>query len=189
MQHHPRMTFLLILVSLAMTAGLASASITYSTPCSVLMFPNTTGNAGSTCSATPDAGFFLNSLTITITDDYTGLQSGTPTVSYTGTLTQSSAVFSAPTFCNVTTSGSNSVPCSVTINPSSTVTGLNLASYTIQLTNAGNSVTGGAVTGASEVMTLSATEAPIGGTPEPATLGLVGGALLGLGMLRKKLVR
>lgn len=40
-------------------------------------------------------------------------------------------------------------------------------------------------------MTLTATEAaiPTTGTPEPTTFGLVGGALLGLGLLRKKVVR
>lgn len=187
---------LLMLAGLAMTAGLASASIAYVTPCAVLMFPNSSGNTGSICSATADAGDYLTSITISIEDDYTGWQSGSPTVSYSGTLTESAPLFTSPTFCNVTTtlSGSptsgNSNPCAVTINPTGTVTNSNtaLTAFTIQLTNAGDTVSGGSVTGASEVMTISATEAPIPstGTPEPTTFGLVGGALLGLGLLRKK---
>ena len=87
----------------------------------------------------------------------------------------------------MTTGGTGSNPCLATIEPSGTVTGLDLASYTIQLTNAGNTVTGGVVTGASLVMTLNYTESPIvGGVPEPTTLSLVGGALLGLGFLARK---
>jgi hypothetical protein len=181
---------LLMLSSFAMTAGLASASISYTSPCSVLMNPNDVSDTGTTCTATPDPGFFLDSITITITDDYTGWQSGTPTVSYSGTLTQSDPVFTDPTFCDVTTNGTNnSISCLVTINPSGTVGGLNIpGTYTIQLTNTGNVVTGGTVTGASEVLTISATESPIteGGVPEPATFGLMGAALVGLGFLARK---
>lgn len=177
---------LIVLASLALSAGLASASITFVSPCSVLMFPDTTGNTGSICTATPDPGFVIDSLTLTITDDYTGFQSGSPVVSYSGTLTESSAIFGV-IFCNVTTGGSGSVPCSATITPSATATGLSLGGFTIQLTNAGNTVAGGVVTGASEVMTLSGTETPITtGTPEPATFGMMGAALVGLGFFARK---
>jgi hypothetical protein len=177
----------LVLMSLFLIAFAGLASATLTSPCAVLMGANSSGSNGSTCSATPDAGDFISSLTITITDDYTGLQSGSPSVNYSATLTQSSAVFSAPVFCTVTTGGTGSNPCLATIEPSGTVTGLDLASYTIQLTNAGNTVTGGVVTGASLVMTLNYTESPIvGGVPEPTTLSLVGGALLGLGFLARK---
>jgi hypothetical protein len=181
---------LLMLASFAMAAGLASASITYTSPCSVLMSPGDTNDSGSTCTVTPDSGFFIDSLTITITDDYTGYLSGNPTVNYSGTLTQSAAVFGAPVFCAVTTAGSpsSSVPCTAGITPANTVSGLNLSFYSIQLTGTGNVVTGGAVTGASEVLTISATESPIitSGTPEPATFGLMGAALVGLGFFARK---
>jgi hypothetical protein len=75
----------------------------------------------------------------------------------------------------------------VTINPTGTVTNTlqSLTAFTIQLTNAGNSVSGGTVTGASEVMTITATEAAIS-LPEPATFGLMGAALVGLGFLARK---
>ncbi len=176
----------LVLTSLFLIAFAGLASATLISPCAVLMLPNSSGNTGSTCSATPDAGFTISSLTITITDDYTGYQSGSPVVSYSGTLNQSTNVFQTTplTLCSVSTSGGNSVPCA---NNLGTVTGLNLAGYTVNLANAGNSLAGGVVTGASEVMTLSYTESPITvGTPEPATISLMGGALLGLGFLGRR---
>lgn len=175
---------LLTLAALAMSAGLASASITYSSPCAVVMIANTSGNTGSICSVTPDGGFYINSLTLTITDDYTGFESGNPVVSYGATLTQSTAVFGA-VFCNVITGGSASTPCAVQITPASTISGLDLAGFTIQLTSAFNTVAGGAVAGASEVMTISATELPVS-TPEPATFSIMGAALVGLGFVARR---
>lgn len=130
-----------------MTAGLASASITYTTPCGLLMGPNnSTGVNGQTCSATADPGDYLTSMTISITDDYTGYQTGNPIVSYSGTLTDSASLYGAPTFCNVGTGGSplGSVACLATILPSATVTNSNtsITSFTIQITNGENTVAG-----------------------------------------------
>jgi PEP-CTERM motif len=176
--------FVLSSLFLVALAGTASAALI--SPCAVLMLPNSTGNTGSSCSATPDSGDFISSLTITITDDYTGYQSGNPVVSYSGTLNQSTNVFQTTplTLCSVSTTSSNSTPC---LNNLGAVTGLDLSSYSVNLTNAGNSLAGGVVTGASEVMTLSYTESPIVvGAPEPSTLSMLGGALLGLGFLGRK---
>jgi hypothetical protein len=178
----------LVLTSLFLIAFAGLASATLISPCAVLMLPNSSGNTGSTCSATPDAGFTISSLTITITDDYTGYQSGSPVVSYSGTLNQSTNVFQTTplTLCSVTTSGTppSSNPC---LNNLGTVTGLNLAGYTVNITNGGDTLAGGVVTGASEVMTLSYTESAITvGTPEPATISLMGGALLALGFLGRR---
>jgi hypothetical protein len=176
---------LLIGIFWAATAGLASAT---SVTCGVLMTPNTTGSTGESCTINADPGFFISSLTLTATDDYTGLQSGSPTVSYQADLTQSTTVFTGATFCNVTSGGSGSIPCAVTILPANTVTGLDLASYTIQLTDAGNTVTGGVITGASIVLNTNFGEtlSPVSPTPEPNTLSLMGIGLLGLGFVARK---
>jgi len=176
---------LLIVILWAATAGLASA---FSVPCAVLMTPNTTGSAGSSCTVTPDPGFFISSLTLTGTDDYTGDQSGDPSVDYDATLTQSSDVYDAPTFCIVDTSGGHSVPCAITIAPANTVTGLALARSTVTLPDASNTVTGGTITGASIVLELNfaETQSPVSPTPEPGTLSLMGSGLLGLGFLARK---
>jgi hypothetical protein len=176
----------LILIS-AFLMGIAGLANATPVMCSVLMGANTTANTGSTCTVTPDAGFFISALTLTATDDYTGVQSGTPTVSFSATLSQSTSIFGA-TYCNVLTGGTGSIPCVVTILPASTVSGLNLPTYSVHLTNASNFVTGGAVTGASIVLELNWGETliPVTGTPEPATLGLMSGGLLFLGLLARR---
>jgi hypothetical protein len=176
---------LLLTFALMALAGLASATPVM---CAVLMFANTVGNTGNTCTVNPDPGFFISSLTLTATDDYTGLQSGSPVVTYSGSMNQSSAVYSSIVFCNVTTGATGSNPCSSGVLPSNTVTGLNLSTYSVNLFNASNTVIGGVVTGASVVLSLNYGETliPVTGTPEPATLGLLGGALLGLGFLARR---
>lgn len=178
----------LLLASLmTAAAGLAGAST-----CAVLMNPNTTGNSSNTCSVTADSGYYLTSLTLTITDDYTGYQSGSPTVSYTGTLSNTSE-FTGVTFCNVGTTAQNSTPCLDTIAPSSTISGLTntgFTSFSIGINNAGNSVSGGSVTGASEVAQLTYTEGliPVSSAPEPGSMMLLGSGLLAAGLIgRKKL--
>jgi hypothetical protein len=161
-------------------AGMASATPVM---CAVLMFSNTSGNTGSVCSVTPDPGFFISSLILTGSDDFTGLQSGSPSFVFSATLAQTSPVFGA-VYCGGLFSA---LPCAVTITPSATVTGLNLASFALQLTGAANTVTGGSVVGDSINLTLDygETRIPTTGTPEPTTLGLMGGALLGLGFLAR----
>jgi hypothetical protein len=178
----------LLLVALA---GLASA-----TPvgCGILMKGNSsTTLVSSMCTVNPDPGFFISSLTLTGTDDYAGDLFGNPVVTYAATFSESGPVFMAPVFCNVTTGLFHSQPCNVTILPSSTVTGLDLSTYTIGLINGSNTVTGGGILGASIVLALDLGETAIPGTkagdadaPEPTTLGLMGGALLGLALLARK---
>ena len=179
----------LLLVSL-FWIGLAGAANAAPVICSVLMLPNTTGNTGSTCMVNADPGFFISSLTLTGTDDYTGYQTGTgsnPTVSFAASLNQSTSVFTGVTYCNVTTNMGNSVPCAITVLPASTVTGLNLSTYSVNLFNAMNTVSGGTVTGDSIVLDLNFGETMIPtNTPEPSSLLMLSSGFLGLGFMKRK---
>ncbi len=182
---------LVLSILLVALAGLASAT---PVQCGILMQANSSTTVfSSVCTVDPDPGFFISSLTLTGTDDYAGDLFGNPIVSYAATFSQSDPVFTTPVFCAVTTSLSHSQPCDVTILPSSTVTGLDLSTYTIGLINGSNTVTGGGVIGAAIILALDFGETPIAdgkagdtGAPEPATLGLMGGALLALGLLARR---
>jgi hypothetical protein len=176
----------IILLSLA---SFAIASVVTANPvCQAILNPNTSGGSTTLCSVTADPGDFITSLTLTGADDYTGLQSGTPLVTFTGTLVQSSPVF-AITLCNVSTSGGNSVQCPIGVTPASpvNVSGLGITSYTADIIGITNTVSGGTVVGDSVSLALGFTEAPLTTTtPEPATLGLTGMALLGVGFLARR---
>jgi hypothetical protein len=174
----------LVLISLFLVGIVGLVNATPIT-CAVLMTGNTSGYTGSTCTVNPDPGFFISSLTLTGTDDYTGLQSGSPVVTYSGTLNQSSTVFTGLTFCAVDTGTTGSIPCSDGVLPANTVSGLDLSTYSVNLTSAGNVVAGGVVTGASIVLDLNYGET-LNRTPEPATLGLTSAALLGLALLARR---
>jgi hypothetical protein len=173
-------------LSLVALASLASAAPVM---CGILMKgDSSTTVTSSSCSVNPDPGFFISALTLTATDDYTGLLLGSPVVSYAATLVQSDAVFTGALFCDVGTGIFGSQPCSVIILPASTVTSLNLSTFTVGLINGSNTVTNGNVIGASIILALDFVERPLpaAGIPEPTTLGLMGGALLGLVFLACK---
>jgi hypothetical protein len=181
---------LLIALSLGVLAGLAGA-----TPLNcggALMNPNSGPVDGPVCTVNAPGGFFISALTLTSTDDYTGYVSGTPPfpqVNFTIGFDQNpgfAAINGTGAGCMVATAGSpaSSVPCQ---NTPQTINGNFGASATVQL-NASNLVTGGTVTGASVVYTLdyAVTQIQTSGTPEPATLGMMGSALLGLGFLARR---
>jgi PEP-CTERM motif len=185
----------LILLSLV-SIGLAASAAATQVQCSVLLTPNESGASTDPCTVVAPVGFYISSLTLTGSDDYTGYQSNNPVVSFGGTLSPSAALTTplvAPTFCNVVTSGTNSVPCSILPNPDlGSNTNPAITSFSLQLTNISNTVTSGTITGASIVLDLDygVTQipevVPTGVVPEPSTLGLLGGALVGVGFFARK---
>jgi hypothetical protein len=166
---------------LMLGSGLANAAIVLVSPCSVLEAPNSGPSNSAVCSATADPGFFINSVTLTITSDYTGYQSGTPTVTDTYSFVLNSAGFTAIPNGVVTTTGTNSNPIQ---NYNQTRNG-NFGSVVQEQISMSNTVAGGVVTGTSGVVTLTATETAITGVPEPTTLSLLGFGLLGLAAIRR----
>jgi hypothetical protein len=185
----------LVLLSLVLMGFAASAAAT-PVQCSVLLTPNETGASTDLCTVTAPVGFYINSITLTGTGDFTGYQNGNPVVSFEGTFSTSAVLtgpLGSPTFCDVVTSGTNSIPCSILPNPDSgSNTNPAITTFSFQLTNVGNSVTNGTITGASIVLDLDYGVTPIpgavppGAVSEPSTLGLVGGALLGVCFLARK---
>ncbi|HTS29995.1 MAG TPA: PEP-CTERM sorting domain-containing protein [Bryobacteraceae bacterium] len=175
-------------------AGLASA-ISIVSPCSVLELPNGGPlTSAPTCSITADAGFYINSVTLTITSDYTGWQSGTPTVTDSFTFVTDSAGFAGmfgaiPDGVVNTNTGVNPPKSVPVVNYNETQNG-NFGALVQESFSMTNTVINGVVTGTSGVMTITGTETPIvvGSAPEPATVGLMGVALLGIGLAfrRKK---
>jgi hypothetical protein len=180
----------LLLTSLFLiaTAGLASATPVI---CDVVMQPDSSNIVlSSSCTINPDPGFYISSLTLTGFDSFTG-GIGLPIVDFTGALSQSDNVFNIPSFCQVTSDpGDNSINCNFTVLPSNTVTGLDLSTYTVDISSASNTEVQGSIAAASITLIMDYAEtfspATSGGVPEPYTIGLMSGGLLGLAILARR---
>ena len=180
---------LLISLSLIAIGGVAGAT---PVACDVVMAPNSSNILlSSPCTVNPDPGYYISSLTLTGYDSFSG-GANLPVVDFTGTLLDTAGVFSIPVFCPVSSDvNSNSINCNFTVQPSNTVTGLNLSTDTISISSASNTELQGSISVASINLSLDYAETliptgPPSSTPEPATLGLMGSALLGLGFLARK---
>ncbi|MGA3099180.1 MAG: choice-of-anchor E domain-containing protein [Bryobacteraceae bacterium] len=161
-------------------------------------------------------GCTLTSVSITLEGDISGsislhngdvssqTSSGTTTTQFTGGSlfsfsanfgTGSQLILAGGTYLLSSGSGTNSATDVVTSGLSSYVgTGFwNLPVSTLSgltILGGGGNMTGSQTTQASAEGTITYTYTPAGTVPEPATLSLIGGALLGLGVLgRKKLFR
>jgi hypothetical protein len=176
----------LIALLLIVIAGLAGATPVM---CDVVIQPNSSNIVlSSSCTVNPDPGFYISSLTLTGFVSFTG-GAGEPIVDFTGSLSQSDNLFSIPTFCQVTSdAGSNSINCNSTVLPANTVTGLDLSSYTVDISSASNTEVQGTVAAASISLELNYGETliPTGSVPEPYTIGLLSGGLIGLGFLARR---
>jgi hypothetical protein len=200
---------LLLFVSLLGAAGVASAGPIV---CGSFNYLGGTGTSGSALNcaagaATAGPGQFINAITITVTSDYTGYLSGGSAGESAGTgpLESISYTFggSAPflygplsqdvlTTCGPANPNTGIFTCnSIAKTDHETITNLDtsLTSSPLITILGSAAISNGAVVSGSSVVLLNYTTSPTGfapPTPEPATLGLVGATLIGLGLLNRR---
>ncbi len=223
---------LLLLASLALSAGLASASVTYSTAAGfnctngTLTGTQTISGCGTTAITLDDVA---SSEAITLAFDnitnqnvnatnLTGAQYGLMVASCVGAgCVNGGASITVPvtdlsitltiTESNPDTGGSSNdvgtagISGALSYNSTSlsigtyslsplTISGTDVVTYTIESSNLVTAPGNGLPLGDDTLQMLVTDQNAVqGGVPEPATMGLVGGALLGVGLLRKKFAR
>jgi PEP-CTERM motif len=183
-------------LTISICAFVVLASLAGATPILCGSANYAAGNAGPlsiTCAAglaTAPGGSFINSITLIIDSDYTGFISGNPsvTLTYTQSPLTPDPVIPDPLTQVVNTNLGNTPPNSIPVTYSQVVVG-NFGTSNIAFTIVGNSATaGGALVASSSVIFLDYTIQPLTRevTPEPATMGVMGVSLLGLGFLARR---
>ncbi len=174
----------LFLLAVALV-GAAAVSVASPLSCGGDLIP---GGVGSglpgftplTCPTIGNAGDNITSITLTILSDYTGWISGDPivtiTYAFSGPITF--AAVAPQQVVTLNQNPKNSQPVTVTSTGSLGVGPI--SGITITPTS---SITGGAVTASSAEVSIDYTTSA---APEPASVGLTGAALLGVGLLSRR---
>jgi hypothetical protein len=193
--------FLLLMAVLTLVSGVASANAIFGTctPFELTFAAGTGGPTTETCAAVsiPSGWSFTTAEEYTIADYTGGGGSTTNTVQtmYTNSAVGATAFGGSPANCNVT-GGANSSPSGCNSNYTFTPGGMGTlpflsgnpttasAGFTVSISS---SVTGGTVTASSAGVVIEFDYTQNSTTPEPMSMMLVGGGLLGLGLVASKL--
>jgi opacity protein-like surface antigen len=176
-------SFLLFSVAALALTGVASATQIVCTP-QPIGFANGVGSGSVTCpSIAPDSGFNLTSVVLTLAADYlNGAFTGTNDVRVTFTPTGPGGVTWTPSsqFVDVVGGFSSGAQGLITLVAS----GFNNSSFSGgESVTVSSSIISGSVFKSTGNVFLTYTETSQ--TPEPASMGLLGSALLSLGLLRR----
>jgi len=178
-------SFLMLSVAAFALTGVATATQIVCTP-QPISFAGGVGSGTVTCAGiAPDPGFSLTSVTLTLAADYlNGAFTGTNDVRVFFTPTGPSGVNWTPSsqFVDVIGGFSSGAQGLMTIVAS----GFNNSSFSAgESVTVSSSIISGSVFSSTGNVFLTYTEAP-NGVPEPSTMGLLGSALLGIGLISRR---